>query len=280
MFRFVLAALLAACMVPAQAQTAKAAREQVEASMLVTGTLDIGADGSVLSYLIDKREKIPAYVTDIIDRAAMTWRFVPHEVEGQPVIARARMTLRMHARPLGGGDFEVSIANATFGERDPDRSDFVSSTDLKPPRYPFDTLRRGGQGTVYVVLQVDRNGQVADAVIEQVNLRNVANARTLDDVRKRFADAVLRAAKTWTFVTPTTGKHVDDPFWSLRVPVEFTYEEASENYGKWLGYVPGPRQPVPWIRHGDNGGNDALAAGALHQVGTGFKLLTPLVPDA
>jgi hypothetical protein len=135
---------------------------------------------------------------------------------------------------------------------------------------------------VYVVLKVGRDGRVADVLVEQVNLRVSGDPETMDRVRNRMSAAVLKAARRWTFTPPTTGPTVDDPHWLVRVPVEFTVvgrdRTEAESYGRWVAYVPGPRQSAPWVPE-ESSGNDAIAAGSLEQAGTAYRLTTPLQPE-
>lgn len=283
MLRFVLAAMLAVAATPVHAQAPDKASLQFEASMLVTGSLDIETDGSVSAHAIDQEEKVPAYVTAIIGRAVGSWRFEPVIVDGVAVRARARMTLRLLATPVGTDDLAVTLASATFGEYDPKNSDYVTRVRMRAPDYPFFALERGATGTVYLLLKIDRKGRVAEAIAEQVNLDGVTDEETMATLRKRFTESALSVTHRWKFAPPTTGEYVDAPFWSLRVPVNFIMnrdEPGNEAYGKWTAYMPGPRQPAPWLREDDPGANDAIASGTVQQTGTGYRLLTSLQPES
>src|SRR5690606_19342409 len=66
----------------------KHVREQTEASMLLTGTIDIAADGSVRGYSIDHEDKVPDYVLANIAGMVPGWRFEPTLVDGKPVAER------------------------------------------------------------------------------------------------------------------------------------------------------------------------------------------------
>lgn len=277
MFRYFLAMVLALAAVAAHAKGGPDAR--IEASMLVTGHVDIETDGSVSSLSIHREEEVPGYVADLVKRASPGWRFKPVLVDGKAVPARARMTLRMRATPLDDGDMAVSIASAWFGDRYPEGSDYVSRVRMRPPTYPLYALDRNAEGTVYLILRIGRDGKVADAFAEQINLRGIGPDSVMDTLRKEFSRAALVAARRWQFAPPTTGKQADDPDWSVRVPVVFMMGDNAnpeEAYGKWMAYVPGPRRPAPWASPDWDDGNDALADGSLRQAGTGFRLLTPL----
>lgn len=281
MFRYFLAMVLALAAVAAHAEDRVDPR--LEASMLVTGHLDIETDGLVSSLSLDREDELPDYVAGLVKRAAPGWRFEPVVVDGAAVRARARMTLRMLATQVGDGNMAVSISRASFGDRYPKGSDYVSSVRMRPPTYPWTALERNATGTVYVVLKVGRDGKVEDAFVEQINLRGLGPDATMRLLRKAFSNAALDAARRWRFAPPTTGDQVDDPYWSLRVPVEFTMgsEDIEDtSYGKWVAYVPGPRQSAPWAGPDEEEGNDAMTDGSFHQAGTGFRLLTSLQPES
>ena len=52
-------------------------RETAEASMLVTGTVDIEPDGRVSGYRLDRVDELPPAVVDLVTKAAGAWRFEP-----------------------------------------------------------------------------------------------------------------------------------------------------------------------------------------------------------
>ena len=251
--------------------------KQIEASMLLTGTIEIEADGSVRRHSIDNEDKVPDYVLASIDKWVPAWRFKPVLVDGEAVPARATMSLRMGAEPSGDDKFSIYIAGASFGESGARATDSVARLERKPPVFPRDVANMGGKGTVYLLLKVDRQGTVEDVVAEQVNLTAHASDPEMKRIRRRLAAAAVKRAWEWTFDAPSTGELADAEFWSVRVPVEFTYHGDKEvAYGQWEGYLPGPRTRAPWLGDDDGTSGDALASGDLHMVGAGPRLLTPL----
>src|SRR3546814_11068672 len=92
----------------------KQVREQTEATMLLTGTIGINADGSVDDYEIDNEDKVPDYVLENLAKWVPAWRFKPVLVDGKAVPARAGMNLRLLAKPSGDDKFEVFIAGTRF----------------------------------------------------------------------------------------------------------------------------------------------------------------------
>ena len=253
-------------------------RKQVEASMLLTGTIDIKPDGSVGGYAIDAKEKVPDYVLGNITRQVPGWKFEPVLVDGKPVPARTRMSLRVIAKPAEDGNFLVSLGGVNFGEYSDDATDQVTRGRLRAPEYPREAWSVGGKGTVYLLLKIDRQGKVADQVVEQVNLTAIGDPRQMKKLRKSLGDASLKAARSWTFHLPTTGEAADAESWSIRVPVNFQLaDDGKARYGTWQAYLPGPRQRASWVDDEDMSDSpDALADDGVYPVGGGPKLLTPL----
>lgn len=274
-------AFLAGAAPVADAQTARQARQEVEASMLVTGHVDIDRSGRVASHVLDQREKLPAYVVELIERAVPSLRFETVLVDGAPVVARARMSVRLVAKPSGDGDgsMELRIASAHFGEEysETDRTS-VRLSNLRPPRYPMNIARIGGKGTVYLLVKVGRDGKAEDVVAEQVNLTAVGNARQMETIRNTLAKtAVDNALEHWTFTPPEEGEYVDREYWVVRVPVDFRlHDDREAAYGKWSAYHPGQQQRPAWAAPMPPGFSpDTLVAGGMTSETSRFRLLAP-----
>ncbi|HEY5804526.1 MAG TPA: energy transducer TonB [Lysobacter sp.] len=254
-----------------------AVRKQVESTLLVTGTVDIEPDGTVGGYTLDRGAELPPVVTALLDKATPTWKFEPVEVAGKPARVRTAMSVRLVARRAETGEgFDVRIAAGNFGN--PDEEGSLASESLKPPTYPMDAASAGVYGTVYVIVRVGRNGNVEDAIAEQVNMKVIDSEAGLERWRRVLAKAAVRGAGAWKFTPPTRGDEVDAPFWLARVPVDFVAHDSKPlKYGEWEAYVPGPRQSTPWLGAMNTSlGADAVANGSIQPLGTGPKLLTPI----
>ena len=253
---------------------------KVESSMLVKGTIETDAEGSVSSVLLDKPEKFPPGLVDFVQKQVMAWKFEPVLVDGQPRRARSSMSLRVVARALDEDKYTISIRNASFGGEAPKEGEVVSRSKIAPPRYPEQVLRSGAQGSVYVVAKIAKDGRVSDAVIEQVNLRTIGTEKEMATWRAALSDATLKAVRDWKYSPPTTGELADDEYWLVRVPVDFKMDNRKFAYGKWEMYIPGPRQTLPWNSEERPGFSpDSLAEGGDYMLGqknTGPRLLTPL----
>ncbi len=269
--------------------TAMAVRKTVENSMLVTGTIDIAPDGTTAAHSLDQPEKLPEFVRDLAAKATKGFRFEPVLVDGKPVRARAKMGLRVVATKQDNGDYRMRIASASFGDETKVKGEDVTSSPamMAPPAYPMSAVASGITGTVYVIVKVDRTGAVQQAAVEQTNLTVVGNGRVMEQGRAILEKSSLVAARKWRFDVPVKGEQATQPFWSVRVPVDYqlhesgsrdsSKEELATPYGKWRAYVPGPRNRIPWISEDENRVSpDALVSGAPHTVGRGPKLLTPL----
>ena len=265
-----------------------AVRKRVQASMLVTGTIEVAPDGSVAQYALDHPEKLPPQVTGLLAKALPVWKFEPVVEDGKRVTAKAPMGLRIVAKPLGDGSYSIGIGGAWFGDGAKDEKNVSQETITYKrrvqPTYPRDAVNAGVAGTVYVLEKVNRDGTVGDAMAEQVDLRVIASDSQLVAWRRVLADAALRALKQGTFNAPTAGKAVDQPYWLARIPVDFSLSGPSapavveeERYGQWRPYVPGPVQEPVWAdKHKLAGSADAVPQGGSLLADTSLHLRTPL----
>ncbi|MET1162266.1 MAG: protein tonB, partial [Pseudoxanthomonas sp.] len=155
-FAWILAALL---LCPVAAGAAKRAEilKQVESSMLVTGTIETRADGSVASTTIDKPEKLPAGVVDYVQQQAATWKFEPVIVNGKAHPARSPMSVRVVAKRLDDKKYSIGIRNANFGGTAPVEGETLTKIKLAPPSYPQNVAMSGASGVVYVVVKVGKD---------------------------------------------------------------------------------------------------------------------------
>lgn len=244
---------------------------RLEASRLVTGTIDVDAQGAVSGFVVNKRGKLPESVLAYLDSTIPRWRFEPVLVDGKPVAVHGDMSVRLVLRPLEAGQYALSIGGLHFDTDHASKGTRAESIRLTPPDYPADAMRRNGTGEVYLLLKVGREGKVEDAIAEQVNLLSYARTTDAEPVRQLLVEASIKQAiAKWTFRPPTVGEAADDPYWTVRVPVIFRIEGFDGTDG-WKAYEPGPRRRAPWETPDDPPGfsPDALADGVPHQVGAG-----------
>lgn len=277
-------ALLICAFAAAAGGTRLAVRKSIESSMLVTGSIEIEKDGSVGGHALDRADKLPQVVRELVAKAVPLLRFEPVVVDGAPVDARTKMSLRLIAKKLDDGQYNLRIGSANFGEPSAVKEEKLTIRgEMTPPHYPQSAVAAGIQGTVYLVLKVDRQGKVEELIDEQVNLIVLGNEQQMRQARSVLAKAAVAVARKWQFDVPTRGELADDGSWSIRVPVAFALcDDPSEcsqqdRYGSWDTYVPGPKNRVSWISDEDNRQSpEAMVAGGVYPVGSGPRLVTPL----
>ena len=247
-------------------------RKSVEASMLLQGTIDIDREGKVVDYDLKQAQALPDAMRAILDRRVRSWRFEPVLVEGKPVNARSPMRVRLVTQ-RAGENFLLRIGGASFTTEES-----LSDGKLIPPTYPDFAVRAGVGGTVYLLLRVGREGKVVDAIAEQVNLSAVGTEPEMKRFRHELSRSAISATRRWRFKFPASGEDADEPFMSVRVPVDYVYPgQKQEKPGEWHAYVPGPRERAPWLSpEPDDVSADAIAAWGIYPVGKGPRLLTPL----
>lgn len=279
-----LAAMLFAGTAMAAGGGAAAVRKQVENSMLVSGQVDIEPDGSVSSITLDREDKLPSGVVSLVQRSALQWQFEPLQEGGAAVTVRAPMNVRVVARQLDDGDYEVSLRGASFARYDGKDKSTVGKVKMRPPSYPEPAWKAGASGVAYLLLKVEKDGSVGDVIAEQVNLQFIANEGEMNRFRQLFARNALAAARNWTFRVPEQGEAASQPYWIVRVPVHYSLRNPKQadpegTYGRWASYVPGPRQQASWASDGERAGfsPDALGEDGVYMANDrGPRLLTPL----
>lgn len=279
MMRWILALALAGAPWGVSAQSEAEVRTQAQASMIVTGSLDVEPDGAVSSMTLDKQDSLPPYVVDTVGNVVRAWLFEPVIRNGAAIPFRVRISVRVVAVPTGDDAFTISVASASLFHQVPE-SETITSRRMQAPQYPVAALERDASGIVYVLVKVGRDGRVADSAVEQVNLRGAADADSMAMLRNVFSRSALQASRRWTFRPPSEGPEATEPFWSVRVPVSFVMQGSpdADQYGQWTAYIPGPRQQAPWLEGVAQDANDAVGAGQVQLVGAGPRLRTPLQP--
>jgi hypothetical protein len=253
------------------------ARKVTEASMLVTGSIEVNPDGSVHGYAIDHPEKIPDMVNTLIANRVPGWRFQLDEPS--EVIQRTRMYLRITASHVDDRHDSIAISEASFGDNGGESTDDVSFKDRQLIKYPRDAKEAGVSGTVYLLVRVNRQGTVENIAAEQVNLQIYTREAQMRYFRDVLADAAIKVAKNWTYNLPTTGPHMADQHWDVRVPVTFRLYQTrtpTDLYGKWEPYIPGPVQSISWDA-GDAGNvasPDTIPEGGISQANASLHLAT------
>jgi hypothetical protein len=258
-------------------------RKQVEASMLLTGTVAVAKDGSLRRFELDHPDQIDPAIRDFVERNIKSWSFavdsLPADVPANATVVNS-MSILVVAKPIEGDTFSLRLAASYFSAKDPEPDTEVRYASMKPPEYPVSAVRAGVSGKVFLLVKIDHDGKVEEAIAEQVNLRAVAeNEKQMNRWRNVLAQASLEAVKRWKFTIPTRGGQALHASFLARVPIDFNFERAKQpEYGQWAPYIPGPRHPNPWENAEDNRGfaPDALAANGGIYSNDGLRLRTPL----
>ena len=251
----------------------------VEASMQVSGSLDVDDTGRVTTYAVDHRDKLPAGVVQLVDQVLPTLRFQPVVHAGQAQAVHTQMHLVVVANAVDPQHVAVHIRSARFDEANLPSDQQISVATRKSMHYPVDAMMAGVRGTVYLVVQMDRSGHVLDVKARQVNLRYVDDARGMRHWRDVLAKPAIAAARRYTFHVPPGVVPEGDGTITGTLPVTYLMDgQGLPAYGSWDSYVPGPIEPVAWLddKVDDADNNEAIPDGTFAQAGTGLKLLTSL----
>jgi hypothetical protein len=254
---------------------ALAAAPNVEASMVVTGTITVNPDGSVRDYTLYRESDLPPGVLQLVKQSVPHWTFQPVEVDGKPVEARTGMTLRIKADMTADHSVALAVSGANFGclgkaagisdQVCPPGSTVVRSPHNEPPSYPIGALLAGVSGEVYVAVEIGRDGKVVRAAAVRVNMYSFdSNKGGQAANRKVLADAAVNAIKDWKYAIPTVGAEAVQDHWIVTQPVNFILAgdrtHGLPTYGRWNSHVPGPEEDVPWAHDQQStGGSDAIA---------------------
>lgn len=256
-----------------------AIRRQAESSLLVSGEIVIAADGTVLGHTLDEAQKLPQGIVDLTAKLASTWTFEPVTLANAQA-TRSRMSLLYVVKPLDDDRRTLELRSANFEADLPPEARVSIARRGRMPAYPQVLAANGIGATVYLHVQVGRDGKVMNIDASHVNLRAIGSEKNMALWRDAFAKISIQALRGWTFNPPTTGPDVDAPHWFGTLPVIFIAQNAPEPQpGKWEAYIPGPRKPIPWL---DGKGltadqTDALVPNQFHSSGSSRRLTSPLM---
>ena len=93
----------------AAAQTTRDVRATAEASMVLTGNIDVAADGAVSGLVLDQQASIAPAIAAFVDGTIRRWQFEPTLVDGKPVAKHAPLRVRLLGRPGADGSMVVNV---------------------------------------------------------------------------------------------------------------------------------------------------------------------------
>jgi len=215
----------------------------------VAGSLVVEPDGSVS----DVKLKLPGDAGRIFREALAKQRFQPVEIDGQIVRAHAFFELRARAAPIdGSSEARLFIDDLTFvdppaaGLRHAPRH----TTSLTPPRYPSSAAQRGVGALVLVRVQLNAEGRVVRAGIQDMSLYalEARSSARAERAARLFVDRTLDAVRDWTFDMDAIGG-IDASNPVVLVPVSFTPPTMSRD--GWMPTIPLNVRLLPWMRDSD-----------------------------
>jgi hypothetical protein len=256
-----------------------AIRRQAESSLFVSGEIVIAADGTVLGHTLDEAHKLPKGIVDLTAKLASKWTFEPVPLADAQA-TRSRMSLLYVIKPLDDDRHTLELRSASFEADLPPEARMSVARRGRMPAYPQVLVTNRIGATVYLHVQVGRDGKVMNIDASHVNLRAIGSEKNMALWRDAFSKLSIQAVRGWTFKPPTTGPDVDAPHWIGTLPVMFIADGVPEPQpGKWEAYIPGPRKVIPWL---DGTGltadqADALAPNQFHSPGNSRRLTSPLM---
>lgn len=262
----------------ARGKRAEAIRLQSEASLLVTGSLDIDAKGKVVRYALNQQETVPPSIVAMVARLAPQWTFEPLALP-EKSLGRTKMSLRFVAKPQSSGDYLVELRSAHFNtDMPPERRVRIAERGTMP-KYPRSLGAFRISGTVYVVVQIGRDGAVMNIDASHVDLNVYGDDKDMAQWREELAKASIQAIRGWRFAPPTEGEDAASPYWVGTLPVVYSpFDQPPLREDRWQTYLPGPRKRIPWKDPegvaADN--SDALMPGEFHGTAGTRRLRGPL----
>jgi hypothetical protein len=212
-----------------------------------TGSLDVDAEGRVVSVTLDPKE-LGEEAMAVFEKRIRKWRFEPVLVEGRAVPVRAGIFLELLSRDgARDQDDEFEISGVWFGDTTtgdvaavdaiPTEAELVA--DLKAPMYPMRALGAQIGARVQLLLRIGADGEVVDVATHSAELRPQFEHTELE--RKRFANMFIkgseRAAMKWRLPGLRPGVAL--------IPVHFRV--AGNDGRRWAPAQIVPVEPPDWV---------------------------------
>ncbi|MEH6417480.1 hypothetical protein [Pseudomonas sp. CGJS7] len=258
----------------AGAKNSDAARRNTEVSMVVRGHARLNPDGDIQSIAIEREQKVPAPVVALIRDSVTQWRIEPTQQDGEATTGPLKLTARVVGRMQDDRNVALKLKSVHFGE---DRTDVAPKPGtMRKPSYPAALAGTNAAGTAYVLARLNANGEVDEAMVEQVNLNVVASEKRMQEIRDAFAASAVGAIKKWKFIVSEQYRAADASPVTVRIPVGYeTPQLRLPGYGQWEAYLPGPRARAPWLSQDARSADaDVVADGDFQVVGKEPRLLS------
>ena len=245
-------------------------------TMRLYGKITIDPQGQVHEYHIDS--KMPKEVEELLAKAIPKWRFEPVLVDGKPALAQSPMRVVVAAkaernhyvlridnvlfRPNTKEDFAAERAAERVAEP---RATRVEALEMAPPVYASKLQNAGIEGIVLVVVKIELDGTVSDAIVSQTSLFNVTGRPSdLERARAQLERSTLAAARAWRFkVHPSEADALAGKAQLRRVPVEYYRGSLSKGdgfAGSWRHEFRSPYQKSPGGGEKKEDGGEVIGA--------------------
>ena len=104
----------------------RAVRATAEMSMVLSGSIEVAADGSVRTLVLDQRAMLAPGIVSFVEGAIRGWQFEPTLQDGKPVAAHAPLRVRLRGKEQEDGNYQISMTSVDFSEYDPKATDSVT----------------------------------------------------------------------------------------------------------------------------------------------------------
>jgi hypothetical protein len=217
-------------------------REATRFVITSEGSLVVEPDGRVSNVKLD----MPSSTREAYRQAISRWTFEPMRVNGEPVRAEARFTLSANGTAIPGTDqMQLAIENVWFREStslEGGEEHRPERARTHPPRYPSQAALAGYGGTVYVIVQLNGEGEVLEAGAASVSLSrsSIRNERQAESMARLLVNASVSAAREWVVADP-------DAIASGAAVIPVTFHPPQQSFGGWKPQIPLEVTPLPWM---------------------------------
>ena len=101
--------LFAVCLATMTMAAQASSTEDVESSAVIKGTIVLATDGSVQTAVIDDEALYGKAIADLVRHTALQWHFQPVIRDGNPVVAKASMHVRVVLKKASDGNYTARV---------------------------------------------------------------------------------------------------------------------------------------------------------------------------
>lgn len=193
--------------IPTALHAAQNAADVERYSAYIYADVGINADGQIEQFAFTRgNSNLPETIQTRLERLVRETRFVPATLDGQPSASRTSLILQLSLLPDQHSDRGGSVLSLVRIKASP------RQTNIDPPRYPGESLRRGESGKVVVSVAINAQGRVTHAEVVEGS-----------DASSRLKTAALSNAKKAQFNVERVG----DQGVATRAVLPYTFQIGS-----------------------------------------------------